>query len=93
MTASKPTHSRSDNSTPTAVLTTDAQRVIIALEQSQSRLWLQTLAARVDVTHPLAAILDSLVAADIVTRRRRDDGTHVILNDLRVAELRARRDL
>ena len=97
MTASHTTHSGSDNSGPTGqgdapdVSTTDAQRVIETLEQNHGRLWKQTLVHRVRLTHRhLDDVLEDLADAGVVTIRYGRVDDQVVLNSLRVTELRAR---
>jgi DNA-binding IscR family transcriptional regulator len=95
MTASHTTHSGSDNSGPIGhespdVSTTDAQRVIETLEQNNGSLWKQTLVHRAQLTHEhLADVLTDLADAGVVTIRRGRADDQVLINSLRVADLRA----
>lgn len=96
MTASNSTHARSENSGPTGqgdaldVSTTDAQRVIETLEQNHGRLWKQTLVHRVRLTHRhLDDVLKDLADAGVVTIRHGRVDNQIVLNSLRVTELRA----
>lgn len=96
MTASDTTHSGSDNSGPIGqgdtpdVSTTDVQRVIETLEQNDGSLWKRTLVHRAQFTHDhLADVLGDLDDAGVVTVRSGSIDDQVVLNPLRVTELRA----